>query len=439
LNTTAKDNKVFFGRMIIDSEIDVTGPIAVPMVNATIKMKKGSNFTFAVPEDKLTTNKGEGVIEFENKQKLHPILTRENNKQIQQTNLTGFDIYSVIEIDKQATLRLLLDPSSTDSLVVRGEAALSFTMDRSGQMSLTGAYNLNDGSYLVSLESLLKRTFDIDNGSTITWNGDPFEAEVEIDATYSVRASPIDLMLDQMAGLTETERSEYKQRYLFLVILKLKGDILHPEIGFEIQLRPEDKGILSGAVNQKLKLLNEDVSALNKQVFALLVLGRFIQENPLQTEAGGTSTFVRATVGKILSQQINQWSSKVLPGVDLNFDIQSYNRYQTGQAEGRTQVDIGLKKQLFKERLSIQLGGTLEVEGAKAKQNSASDIASDVVLEYKITKDGRYRLKGFRQNQYESDIDGQFVETGVGISYVRDFDKWKNFFRRTKIEKEKKE
>jgi hypothetical protein len=438
-NTTAKDNKVFFGRMIIDSEIDVTGPMELPVVNATIKIKKGSNFTFAVPEDKLTTNKGEGVIEFENKQKLHPILTRENNKQIQQTNLTGFDIYSVIEIDKQATLRLLLDPSSTDSLVVRGEAALSFTMDRSGQMSLTGAYNLNDGSYLVSLESLLKRTFDIDNGSTITWNGDPFEAEVEIDATYSVRASPIDLMLDQMAGLTETERSEYKQRYLFLVILKLKGDILHPEIGFEIQLRPEDKGILSGAVNQKLKLLNEDVSALNKQVFALLVLGRFIQENPLQTEAGGTSTFVRATVGKILSQQINQWSSKVLPGVDLNFDIQSYNRYQTGQAEGRTQVDIGLKKQLFKERLSIQLGGTLEVEGAKAKQNSASDIASDVVLEYKITKDGRYRLKGFRQNQYESDIDGQFVETGVGISYVRDFDKWKNFFRRTKIEKEKKE
>jgi hypothetical protein len=436
-NTTEKENKVFFGRMIIDSEIDVTGPIAVPVVNATIKMKKGSNFTFAVPEDKLTTNKGEGVIEFDNKQKLHPILTRENNKQIQKTNLTGFDVYSVIEIDKQATLRLLMDPSSTDSLVVRGEAALSFTMDRSGQMSLTGAYNLNDGSYLVSLESLLKRTFEIDNGSTIIWNGDPYEAEVDIDATYSVRASPIDLMLDQMAGLTETEKSEYKQRYLFLVILKLKGDILHPEIGFEIQLPPEDKGILSGAVNQKLKLLNEDVSALNKQVFALLVLGRFIQENPLQTESGGTSTFVRATVGKILSQQLNQWSSKVLPGVDLNFDIQSYNRYQTGQAEGRTQVDIGLKKQLFKERLSVQIGGTLEVEGVKAKQNSASDIASDVVLEYKLTKDGRYRLKGFRQNQYESDIDGQFVETEAGISYVRDFDKWKNLFRRPKVETKK--
>jgi hypothetical protein len=437
-NTTKKDNELFFGRMIIDSEIDVTGPMALPVVNAKIKMKKGSNFTFAVPEDRLTTNKGEGVIEFENEHKLHRILTTENDKQTQKTNLTGFDVYSVVEIDKQATLRLLLDPSSTDSLVVRGEAALSFTIDRSGKMSLTGTYNLNDGSYLVSLESLIKRTFEIDDGSTINWNGDPLEAEVDIDAIYSVRASPIDLMADQMTGLTETDRNAYKERHLFLVILKLKGNILQPEIGFEIQLRPEDKGILSGAVNQKLILLNEDASALNKQVFALLVLGRFIQENPLQTDAGGTSTFVRATVGKLLSQQLNQWSSKVLPGVDLNFDIQSYNQFETGQAEGRTQVDIGLKKQLFNERLSVQVGGSLEVEGVKAKQNSASDIASDVVLEYKLTEDGRYRLKGFRQNQYESDIDGQFVETGAGIIYVRDFDKWTNFFRRTKIEKGKK-
>jgi translocation and assembly module TamB len=251
-------------------------------------------------------------------------------------------------------------------------------------------------------------------------------------------------MSDQMAGLTETDRNAYKQRYLFLVTLKLQGDILHPEIGFEIQLQPEDRGILNGAVNQKLILLNEDESALNKQVFALLVLGRFIQENPLQTEAGGTSTFVRATVGKLLSQQLNQWSSKVLPGVDLNFDIQSYNQYETGQAEGRTQVDIGLKKQLFNERLSVQLGGTLEVEGVRAKQNSASDIASDVVLEYKLTKDGRYRLKGFRQNQYESFIDGQFIETGAGIIYVRDFDKWKDLLKRPKnktkkLKKEEKE
>ena len=164
-------------------------------------------------------------------------------------------------------------------------------------------------------------------------------------------------------------------------------------------------------------------------LFALLVLGRFIQENPLQTETSGTSALVRATVGKFLSQQLNQWSSKVLPGGDLNFDIQSYNEYQSGEAQGRTQVDIGLKKQLFDERLSIQLGGSVDVEGEKASQNSASNITSDVDIEYKITKDGRYRLKGFRHNQYEGVIEGQLVETGAGILYERDFNAWNEFFR----------
>lgn len=431
-NTTAKDNEEFYGRMVIDSKIELNGPMLLPVVNAKLKMKKGSNFTFAVPEKKLNTDKGEDVVEFDDSLQLNPILARGTKKQKQESKLTGFDISSVIEIDKQATLRLLMDPYSTDSLVVRGEAALSFSIDRSGKMSLTGAYNLNDGSYLVSLESVMKRKFEIDPGSTIIWNGDPMDAEIVINATYSVRASPIDLVADQMSGLTEAEQSGYKQRYPFLVLLKLRGAISHPELSFEIQLRPEDRGILGGAVNAKLNMLNEDPSALNKQVFALLVLSRFVQENPLQTETNAASAAARTTVGKFLSAQLNQLSSKVVPGVELNFDVQSYDEYNSGQEEGRTEVDISVKKQLFNERLSVQVGGSVDVEGEKAKQNSASDITSDVTLEYKLTKDGRYRLKGFRHNQYEGAIEGQLVETGAGVLYVRDFDKWKEILKRKK-------
>jgi len=431
-NSTVRDNKEFYGRMVIDSKIDINGPMTLLVVNGKLKMKKGSNFTFTVPEDKLTADKGEDVVEFEYSLKLNPILYRAGKKAEQKSGFTGFDLSSIIEIDKQATLRLLMDPSSTDSLVVKGEAALSFAMDRSGKMSLTGAYNLDEGSYLVSLQSMIKRKFDIIPGSTIIWNGDPLDAEISINASYSVRAAPYDLVAVQISGMSDAEKGTYKQRYPFLVLLKLRGEILHPVISFEIQLPPQDKGILGGAVNQKLNMLNEDASALNKQVFALLVLGRFVQENPLQTESGGTSTLVRSTVGNFLSEQLNKLSSKVIPGTELNFDVQSYDDYQTGQAKGRTQVEIGIKKQLFNERLSVQVGGNIDVEGEKAKQNSASDITSDVTIEYKLTDDGRYRLKGFRHNQYEGAIEGQLVETGAGFLYVHDFNKWKKIFKAPK-------
>jgi len=437
LNTTARDNESYYGRMVIDSRIDVNGPMSLPVINAKLKMKKGSNFTFVVPEDKLTTDKGEDVVEFDDSIKMNAILDGTERKVEQKTGFTGFDLSSIIEVDKEATLRLLMDPTSSDSLVVKGDAALSFTMDRSGKMSLTGAYNLNEGSYLISLETVIKKKFNIIPGSTIIWNGDPLDAEISLNASYSVRAAPYDLVADQMdiksdaeGGLSDLEKGGFKQLYPFLVMLKLRGPILQPIISFEIQLAPEDKGILGGAVNQKLNLLNEDPSQLNKQVFALLVLGRFVQENPLQTETNATSALVRSTVGSFLSTQLNKLSSKVVPGVELNFDIQSYDDYGTGEAQGRTEVEIGIKKQLFNERLSVQLGGSVDVEGEKAKQNSASEITSDVTVEYKLTEDGRYRLKGFRHNQYEGAIEGQLVETGAGVVYVRDFNKWKEFFKR---------
>jgi hypothetical protein len=404
--------------------------MALPVVNAKIKMKKGSNFTFAVPQEKLTTDKGEGIVVFEDTVKQNSILYKNGANAASKANFSGFDLSSVIEIDKAATLRLLLDPSTTDSLVVKGEAALSFTMDRSGKMSLTGAYNLDDGSYLVSFESIIKRRFEINSGSTIIWNGDPLDAVISINATYTVRASPIDLVAGQLSE-SQADQSEYKRKFPFLVLLKLRGEILHPKISFEIQLPPEEKGILGGTVNAKLISLNNDPSALNKQVFALLVLGRFIQENPLQPDANNeASNIVRATVSKFLSAQLNQLSSKVVTGVDLSVDIQSYDDYSNNQVQGRTQVELGVKKQLFNERLSIQVGGNVDVEGSK--QNSASDITSDVTIEYKLTEDGRYRLKGFRHNQYEGGIDGLLIETGMGVSYVRNFNEWRIFFRAPK-------
>jgi hypothetical protein len=327
-----------------------------------------------------------------------------------------------VEIDRKATIRLMLDPGTSDSLVVRGDAALSFGIDRSGKISLTGTYYLSEGNYLVSLENLVKKSFKIEPGSTITWNGDPLDADIKINAIYSIRTSPIDLVAGQ---IPETEKSAYRQRYPFLVYLKLRGAILTPQIDFEIQLPKSEKGALGGTIDAKLEQLNENPSALNKQVFALLVLNRFIQENPLESETDASANAARTTVGKFLSSQLNRLSSKLVPGVDINFDVQSYEDYSSGRKEGRTEVEVGVSKQLFNERVSVQVGGSVDVEGEKAKQNSATDITGDVIVEYKITKDGRYRLKGFRHNQYEGALEGQIIETGAGLLYVRDFEKWR--------------
>jgi hypothetical protein len=431
-NTSAKDNKNFYGRMIIDSKINIDGPMSLPRINARVKMKKGSNFTFAVPEDQVTADKGEDVVEFISREEINPILTKGEEEAKQTTGMKGFDLASIIEIDKEATLRLLMDPASSDSLVVRGEAALSFNMDPSGKMSLTGNYDLSEGSYLVSFESVIKRKFDIAAGSSITWNGDPMDANISIDAIYTVRTSPADLIASQgqstASGATPNENDN--KRYPFEVLLKLRGAIMKPEISFEIQLPTDEKGKAGSEVVNKLAMLNEDESALNKQVFALLVLGRFVQEDPFETSSGGgTSTLVRSTVSKFLSAQLNQLSSKMLPGTEIKFDIQSYDEGSGAKgSQGRTDVEFGVKQQLFNERMSVEIGGSVNVEGEGRPAGTPSNISGDVTVEYKLTKDGRFRAKAFRLNQYEA-LEGQIIETGVGAVYVRDFNKWSKFFK----------
>lgn len=103
-NTTAKNNEYLFGRMVIDSELGIRGPLALPVVSGRLRMKDGSNFTFVVPEDRLTTDRGEGVVVFTDTLKLHPILSMGGSRSIPSTGFRGFDLSTIIEVDKDATL-----------------------------------------------------------------------------------------------------------------------------------------------------------------------------------------------------------------------------------------------------------------------------------------------------------------------------------------------
>ncbi len=294
---------------------------------------------------------------------------------------------------------------------------------------MTGTFEISEGSYLVSLENLVKKRFVLTKGSTIAWKGDVTDADLEIEGIATVNASPLELVADQVSGLSETDLNRYRQRLPFQVILHMEGVLRKPQISFEIGLLPEDQGALNGTVYAKLNSLNQDESELNKQVFALLVLNRFIQSNPLEG-GSGIQNVARNSVSKFLSQQLNSFAMQYIKGVELNFDVQSYEDYSTNSPEGKTEVNVGVTKRLMGDRLIVQVAGNIAVEGESAKQNNMSDIAGDIVLEYLLTEDGRYRLKVFRKDQYEGILDGEIKESGIGLVYTRDFDKWGQFFRK---------
>ena len=424
LNTTAANNKLYYGKVFLDSKFTIKGDQNLPVINADINIVRGSHFTFAVPDSKVTVDRGDGIVLFTNdSSSLDPIMLRQTDE-ITTEIITGIDFRSKIHINRNSTLKLLIDPISGDSLSVRGDADLNFKMDASGQTNLTGRYVVHDGNYKASLENLIVRKFNISQGSTIIWSGDPLNALVDIKATYTTKTSPEGLL----ANSAVIDSSALRKPLPFIVVMSMEGQLLKPLISFQLDMPDNVKGAMGGEVYSKITTINSNESEVNKQVFALLVLNRFmVSDNNSSANTG--SDFARRSVSRMMSNELNKLSAKYVDGLQIDVDVQSYNEVNNGQQKGNTQVAVGVTKELLDERISIQIGGNIPIEGQEATANSsAKNITGDVVVEYKITKNGRYKVKAFRKNQYDGIINGSIVETGVGFMYVRNFNHFKELF-----------
>lgn len=438
LNTTIRDNPLYFGRIILSSNISIRGNESLPVINMQAKLLDGSNITVIVPSSQLSTDKGDGIVVFIDSSTRASIMDRQDTVKVA-TILKGIDLTANIEVTPKTSFKVIVDRVSGDSLVVKGEGVLSFSLDPSGKQSLTGTYILNNGSYNATFQKVIKRDFKIKPGSSVSWSGSPLDATLDITAVYRTRTSPADLLSNELAGAGASEKNAYRKLMVFDVNMMMKGALMRPEISFMLDMQDKDKNAFGGMVYSKIGLLNNDPAELNKQVFALLVLNKFISSGSTNTgEASAVNAIARNSVNQVLSDQLNQMSGKYIKGVELNFDLQSNDQYTGTGVQQNTEVAVGLKKEFFKNRMSVQVGSNINVQDNGATTTNASNLTGDVIVEYKITEDGRYRFKAFRENQYEGIIDGMLYKTGVGIIYIRDYDSFMELFSTPKKEEEPK-
>lgn len=440
INSTSKDNELYYGKLFIDTRLKVSGTLEAPVVGGTLRINEETDLSVVLPQSDPSVVDREGIIEFVDQD--NPQLTEKLNKDLEglaQSDYKGMDINVNIDIVEEAKLSLVVDKGNGDFLSLKGEGRLSGGIDPSGKTSLTGRYEINEGAYEMSF-NFIRRKFDIKKGSYIIWNGEPTDANINVTAIYTANTAPIDLVGDQLGGVSSAVRNTYKQRLPFETELKMSGELLKPTITFDIVLPEGNYSVSSDIVETsraKLAELRQQPSELNKQVFALLLLNRFIGENPFASEAGSASaeTLARQSVSKILSQQLNDFAGDLISGVELNFDLESTEDYTTGQREDRTDLNVGITKRLLDDRLKVSVGSSFGLEGPQQSNQEATNIAGDISVDYQLTKDGRYLIRAYRRDEYKVALQGQVVETGVAFIITMDYDDFKELFQRTKEEK----
>lgn len=429
LHSTREDNDLYYGKAFLDADVKLTGSLSLPRVKARANLLKGTDITFIVPESEAAIEERNGLVSFANMKDTLNVILRLERKEKEISAFKGIDLIGYIEVDRSTKFTIVIDERSGDQLEIEGEAKLNAEMTPNGIITLSGNYEVESGYYKMNFYGLAKRKFDLVSGSRIVWSGDPLAGELDLKAKYTLKTSASDLMTDQLAQSDATTLTKYKQALPFEVMLNINGELLKPEISFGIDMPASARQALDGNVYKRVRQLNANASELDKQVFSLIVLNRFLPQSFDQMDGSGSQNMARSSASKLLSGQLNALSSKYLKGVELNFDLNSYTDYQSGVADDKTQLDVNIRKALFNDRVVVQVGGQVDLEG-KNKSYGADDILGDISLEYLITKEGDYRLKAFRKNEFQDLVQGQVVVMGLSVMFNKSFNDWQELLRK---------
>lgn len=438
LNSTAEDNDLFYGKAIVDVDAKITGNLNVPVVDANLTINEKTDFTYVIPETEMQIKDRDGVVIFVNKENPDDILTQTEEESYV---ISGYDIYTRVKVDEGATFRIILNESTGDKFEVQGDGDLIFNMYPNGRTSLSGIYEINDGFYEMSLYNLVKRRFDIADGSRVSWSGDPFDAKMDVRAIYNVETSASSLMATRTSGMGNNNQGVFKNDYSFLVYLNVEGELTEPKISFSLDMPQDEQGAGGGAIYGQVQQLNNSEAELNKQVFSLLVLNRFFPSSNSTGAEGGTLAVARDNLNNALSDQLNMLSSKILgeSGVQLNFDVDSFTDYQGESPTDRTQLNINAQKAFMDERLVVQVGSEVDIQGGNQPGQEASPIIGTVSIAYLLDEDGTWRIKGFRRNQFENVIDGQLIVSGISLIFTKEFNQFKELFEKAVVEEANKQ
>jgi hypothetical protein len=443
INSTQADNKLYYGKLYINSDIKIRGNMNTPKVDANLTVNDKTDLTIVLPEDDPGVEDRKGVVEVinENAPKTDSILLAKQLDSLKKTGLKGLDVTATVNINKAAKFTIVVDQANGDIVHLSGEAHLNGGIDPSGKTNLTGTYTVESGSYNLAYATV-KRKFNFKRGSTITWTGDPTSANINLTAIYIANVPPIDLVQQQLGGdNTSQNATQYKQKLPFNVDLNLKNQLLKPDISFDIVL-PDSSYTVSpdvvSTVNDRLAQVRQDPNEMNKQVLGVLVLGHFIGDNPLQSQGGnsGINGAIRNSVSSLLSDQLNKLAGNLIGGVQLSFGLTSGADYSTGVEQNRTDLNVGLSKQFLNDRITVTIGNNFNLEGQNQPGQKTTDIAGDLSVNYKLTEDGRYLIRAYRKDEFIV-VEGQVVETGLAFSLTYQYNRFKELFaKRTKEEKE---
>ncbi len=408
LNTFEKDNTYFYGNAVATGITKIKGKPKDIVIDISAKTEKGTKFY-------IPLSSGEDI----NKMDFITFLDIDSENKIPEDDyeidFSGLQLNFDLEVTPDAEVQLIFDSKVGDIIKGQGYADLNLEINSNGDFNMFGVYYIEEGDYLFTLKNVINKKFKIEKGSKISWNGDPYNANIDIIAFYNIRKTSIyDLTLDE---------NHKELRLPVNCYLLMTDKLMHPTLKFDINIETTDENL-----KDIVKNMSDDEK--NKQLLSLLVLNRFYtmdlvesvdqQPNEISMASKGMGT----NASELLSNQLSHWLSQISNDFDIGVNI------RPGDEITPEIYELALSTQILNNRVTLNGNvGYGSQQTATTNVENANNIVGDFMVDVKINKSGKLRVKAYTKANNELIYDSPSTQ-GVGIFYREEFDKFKDILKK---------
>ncbi|WP_394670715.1 translocation/assembly module TamB domain-containing protein [Halosquirtibacter xylanolyticus] len=417
LNTTVDDNEEFYGTAHGIGNVRLTGNTDDLNLSANVKTGLGTNITIPMVGPSSATENS--FIRFKKPKRFFKVEEVLKQGEVDEYFTLNLDL----TMTPDAKFRILFDRNSADLIEGTGSGDMRIIYDKEGDISMYGNYTIDKGNYNFTRQGFISKHFKVKENSTLSWEGDPYKARLNLEAVYSTKAS-----LKELLGESSSS-NDYSKRIKVDCIIKLTNDLSNPKVDFAIELPTADERT-KDEIAQYLSTKEE----ITRQMISILLIGKFTTPDYLKgadSEQSNNADIISSTASELLSNQFSSWLSEISNDFDIGFN------YRPGDNVSDRQIEVALSTQLLNNRVLIN--GNIGNNGSLQSKN-ANEIVGEVEVYVKLTKNGKLQLKVYNRSNDELLYDTAPYTQGVGVTFKENFNSFDELFERYKRQRaERKE
>ena len=402
----------FYGTVFADGQLKLTGQPGILNVDVNVTPREKTTLVYKVASPETLTDAAfiTYVSHKDSTSTLQPEAIQAEKPK------TDIHINFDLDINPKATLKLIMDQRTGDHINIAGNGHILANFYNKGKFQMYGTYRVDNGIYKMSMQDVIRKDFTFQRDGSIIFGGNPMQASLNLKAKYTVPNVSLDDLSATGLGLANTRVD---------CIMNIGGIAGAPEVTFDFDLpnaNEDEKKMVRSMVNTE--------EERNMQIIYLLGIGRFYSYGAqYQQNSGGQSSMaINSFLSSTLSSQFNQILSNAVGSNNWTFGT----NLRTGET-GWDQLDVEgmLSGKMLNNRLLIN--GNF---GYRESYYSTNNFIGDFDIQYILTRNGDFSLKAYNQTNDRYFVQSSLTTQGLGIQFKRDFNNWKEAFRRQKNNKD---